>query len=107
MVEFYFTVNKPFVKYANHPITVPRTQVDYADLENKGLDRRELKIQYEHGEWMPGYMHSGSSGYGPFYQLRHSPPYKQLPTLKKGDQVLVKLRQGEGHTLVTITKVDG
>ena len=40
MVRFKFIVNKSFLDWPSHPITVPKSKVDYAKLEAEDLDRR-------------------------------------------------------------------
>src|SRR3954471_8519708 len=71
MVEFTFTVNKSFLSYSSHPITIPRTQVDYSILENENLLGR-VTIVSPSGRIVRGHIYSGTAGFGPYHQIRAS-----------------------------------
>jgi len=91
MLSFRFTINNSFLKYSTHPITVPKTQVQYKLIENEGFSRGDLTIIFPKGERIKGHMYYGMAGYGPYYQIRsytdqHLPKY-----LSRGDKVVVLL----------------
>ena len=74
MLRFTFKVNSSFLSWPSHPITVPRTQIDYSDLEAEGLDRGSLTVVCPDGTSVSGEMYSGTAGYGPYYQIRMGVP---------------------------------
>jgi hypothetical protein len=69
MLRFTFKVNSSFLSSPSHPITVPRTQIDYLDLEGEGLDRGSLTVVCPDGTSVSGKMYSGTAGFGPYYQI--------------------------------------
>jgi hypothetical protein len=72
MVSFDFTVNSSFLSYPSHPITVPKTQVDYHRLERENLGR-EIAIIEPNGMRMAGRLYRSIAGYGEYYQIRIQP----------------------------------
>jgi len=97
MVAFRFTVNDSFLSVSTHPITVPRSQVNYKTLESAQLDRRSYTIIYPKGERLPGRIYSGEAGYGPYYQLTvHANPGHVPRYLKQSDKLFVLLARISG-----------
>lgn len=96
MIHFRFTINKSFLDWPSHPITVPKSKVNYATLEAEGLDRGDLRVQSPDGSTLGGLMYSGKAGYGFYYQIRIDVPDRHsLLRLPLGSQLLVELvRQG-------------
>jgi hypothetical protein len=92
MLAFQFEVNESFLTASNHPITVPRSQLDYRQLEAAGLDQESYTITYPRGERFTARMYAGEAGYGEYYQLFVRAEQGAVPTyLRQGDQLLVLL----------------
>lgn len=81
--HFIFRLNRSFLRYPNHPITVPRSEVDYATLAADELDQGEFRIILPKGERFLAKMYSGVSSYGPYLQLKFSGDERQLPKYLK------------------------
>lgn len=92
VLQFSFVVNKSFLGSNSHPITVPRTQVEYAVIAASHAGNKPLKIVCPNAQTLQGHLYEGVAGYGPYYQIRMdgfvSDP---LYDLRLGDRVLVDL----------------
>ncbi len=107
MVRFRFTVNKSFLDWPTHPITVPKSKVDYTSLEDEGLDDGELRIQTPDGSTSGGLMYSGKAGYGFYYQIRMNvPDGHSLLSLPIGSELIVELERNGKTSLVRLHTVD-
>jgi hypothetical protein len=82
MVAFDFTVNPSFVSYGSHPITVPKSQVNYERLEQEHMGH-EITVIEPSGSRMAGWLSRGVAGYGEYNQIRVRPavrdPLCRLP----------------------------
>ncbi len=97
MISFHFMINHSFLKYTAHPITVPKTQVQYKKMEEEGFERGDLTIIFPKGERFLGHMYYGVSGYGPYYQIR-SHTHKDFPKyLSRGDKIIVILHKDSNN----------
>ncbi|HTZ17012.1 MAG TPA: hypothetical protein VMB78_01100 [Dissulfurispiraceae bacterium] len=68
-VAFNFKINKSFLKYGNHPITVPREF--YPFLAIHGITKKqEARIILPNGSIASAYIHNSTAGYGEYYQIR-------------------------------------
>jgi hypothetical protein len=70
MLKFTFRINRSFLQYRSHPITVPRSQVSY--------DEVERLLRHSNGAWISihgsrplrALLYRGTAGFGPYYQIR-------------------------------------
>lgn len=103
MITFTFEVNRSFLNYFHRPITIPRGQVSYDNLESAGLCSNDLDILCPDGEKMSGKMVYSRAGYGPYYQIRidgfQNDPLSRLP---KGQQVIVEMQKVQGTVEVRL-----
>jgi HKD family nuclease len=103
VVSFRFEVNDSFKNYPGHPKTVPKSQVPYDALRLHGFDSGELTISYANSTPLNGNMHSGTAGYGPYYQIRMSGPTDHLLfALPTGYRLLVRLEGSPGALRVQL-----
>ena len=102
MIAFRFTINESFKTGSTHPITVPKSQVDYSVLSESGLGKGEFTIIFPKGERAHGHMYSGVAGYGPYFQLRfHSG--ESLPRyITEGGKVMVLLYKDSASKFASI-----
>ncbi|MHA1702549.1 MAG: hypothetical protein ACTSWK_09800 [Promethearchaeota archaeon] len=70
MIIFSFSINKSFIKYSSHPLTIPKSQVNYTNLTNFKLDDGDYIIIFPKCEILSGYIYSGNAGYGGYYQIK-------------------------------------
>ncbi|MGH7630205.1 MAG: hypothetical protein ACREOF_12675 [Gemmatimonadales bacterium] len=70
MVGFGFRVNHSFLFYPAHPITVPRSQVDYGMVREMLLHDCDVWIIVPNATPVRGIIYQGYAGYGPYYQIR-------------------------------------
>jgi hypothetical protein len=94
MQRFNFKVNSSFLSWPSHPITVPKTQIDYLKLEKEGLDQGTLRVVCPDGTTVSGDMYSGTAGYGPYYQIRMVVPQNHsVLKLPIGSRLSVELER--------------
>ncbi len=91
MTSFRFTLNDSFKAYSTHPITVPKSRVDYSLLRKEGLDQGDLTIVFPRGERVRGHMYHNKAGFGPYYQIRTYTDQLIPSYLRERDKVLVIL----------------
>jgi hypothetical protein len=70
MIQFPFRVNASFKGYRSHPITVPRTRVNYFTLAGETGWKREGLLHLPDGTHVPVQLYWGTAGFGPYVQLR-------------------------------------
>ena len=92
MQRFRFKVNSSFLSWPSHPITVPRSQIDYIALEREGLHEGSLRVVCLDGTTVNGEMYSGTAGFGPYYQIKMVVPKAHaLLELPIGYRLLVEM----------------
>lgn len=102
MIEFNFTVNRSFIDYNNHPITIPKYL--YADLQVQGLENGVALIVGPEGSTFTGSIYSGIAGFGEYYQIRfHSTNHPSIASLVEGDKLLVQMMKENENLVVRLT----
>jgi hypothetical protein len=103
MIYFNFAANDSFLLQSAHPITIPRSRVNYADLVAQGLGKGPLIVTYPRGERLQGVMYSGVAGFGAYYQIQARSDRGRFPKyLKKGDRLLVVLLRANNQFQVIL-----
>ena len=97
MIIFRFKINDSFINYYTHPITVPKSQVDYNQLVRENLDSGDLNIIFPKGEILKGHMYYGISGYGAYYQIRTYPKQNTPGYLLKNENLIILLLKYSFH----------
>jgi len=104
MIRFTFKVNNSFLNGGTHPLTVPKTQVDYLKLERDGYVG-PATIVTPTGMRMRGQVYSGTAGYGPYYQIRvESKSADPLKRLVLGETLLVEMQRVDGQTVISLAQ---
>jgi len=62
-LHFRFRVNQSFLGYPGHPITIPKTEVDYKRLESELLHQGEFIVIFPKGERLTAKMYHGDAGW--------------------------------------------
>ena len=68
MVNFKFQLNRSFLEYRSHPITVPRRYM--SDLEHANLEPGRVTIVDPNGRAYSGRLYRGEGSGGAYYQVR-------------------------------------
>jgi hypothetical protein len=101
MVEFAFTINRSFLHYSSHPITIPRTQVDYSTLDKENL-LGAVTIILPSGRTVRGQVYSGTAGFGPYHQIRASSPTNAFADLELGSQIVVRMERNHSGVVARL-----
>lgn len=70
MIRFRFKVGNAFLNYLHRPITIPKSQVSYNDIEAQQLHSDNIRVICPNGERMAGCIIYSTAGYGPYYQIK-------------------------------------
>ena len=104
MFSFVFETNMSFMDYPSHPITVPRSKVDYDSFGTMCRHVETATVIHPRGERIPGhaYEYRRRSGYV-YYQIRHRMTGIQLPDYHEiGKQLLVVVVPVASHVYMTL-----
>lgn len=104
MISFNFKVNKSFLQNSKHPITIPKSSVDYGIIENMDTMLSKAIIVCPDSTKLQGRVYSGRAGYGPYFQIQmqgdaRDPLYK----IEKGQNLLVQIQKTEENVLIFLT----
>jgi hypothetical protein len=102
--HFEFEIGHSFVTYDSHPITVPRGEVDYKQLESERLHQGKFVLVFPKGERATARMCCGRTRQrGRYYQLRFTDTNRRLPAyIQEGQRAHVLLARisGENHAIL-------
>ncbi len=70
MISFNFKVNKSFLDNRSHPITIPKSEVDYEKIKNLNVESSPVTIICHDSSKLSGKIYRGVAGYGLYYQIR-------------------------------------
>lgn len=104
-ITFTFTINKSFLKYSSHPITVPREF--YPFLAIHGITKKqEAKMILPNGSIATAYIHYSTAGYGEYYQIRIRNFYSGIGVadLRIGNKVRVELFKDGDTASIELTR---
>lgn len=105
MITFEFRINDSFLSYPGHPVTVPRSQVDYGEVEKLLSNGDEVWVHLPHVGAYKGLIYHGRAGYGPYYQIRLLEAVPIILTgLETGQRVEVLLFQAEDRVEVHVRR---
>lgn len=91
-LHFRFRINKSFLGYSSHPITVPRGDVNYERLRDENLHQGDFAVVFPQGERATARMYPGNSSWGPYHQLRFRGEHRDIPKyVKDGNDIFVVL----------------
>lgn len=103
MATFEFTVNQSFLEASGHPITVPKSQLDYKLLLSLGLDHKNLVVVLPKGERYEAEIYHGEAGYGEYFQIRFHGGDRSLPPyLKMNDHLIIIFTKAAAKSLAVL-----
>lgn len=101
-VTFNFKVNKSFLNYSSHPLTIPIEFYEFLDI-HKILENQDATFVFPDGSTAVGYIYHGTSGWGIYRQIKIRNQYAGggVARLRVGDKVKVEIyKEGE------LTRID-
>lgn len=105
-LQFPFRLNKSFVNYNHHPITIPKAY--YEQLESLGFESDNVLIICPYGS-ARGFLYSSEAGYGHYYQIvarGGSYPEDPLSNFKVDQTVLVEIERINNVVQVKLSPVE-
>ena len=104
MISFDFKVNKSFLQNPSHPITIPKSSVDYKIIESMDVVSFDAIIICPDSTKWKGKIYQGIAGYGPYYQIRME-GYAQDPLYKieKNKNLLIQIQESKTNVLIFLT----
>ncbi|MEW6028492.1 MAG: PIN-like domain-containing protein [Chloroflexota bacterium] len=89
-IQFTFKINKSFVNYNHHPITIPRAFYD--QIEASGFESDSVLITSPYGS-VRGAIYSSEAGYGRYFQIvmRGGSQEDPLSNFRIGQTILVEI----------------
>jgi hypothetical protein len=108
MVKFIFRVNGSFLRYPSHPITIPRSRVDYARVEEILGNKEEVWIGIVGTATARGIIYSGRSGWGEYLQIQaREPMYLGRDWLQLGKLVEVLIFEADRRVEIHVRPWSG
>lgn len=103
MISFLFRVNESFRGYPSHPITIPKSQVNYADVDRLTAGATHITVQFPNKGRIPARILCGVAGYGEYRQIRTSLPAGwPIAIARQGQLVDVQMMRLENHVEITV-----
>ena len=111
MIMFLFKVNKSFLKYVNHPITIPRKYENVLErdiLNNSRYENTDITIISPTGKKLAGFIYAGKAGYGKYYQIKVSgqSPSDNVGDYKLGEVLSVLIEKDTNNIVVRTLLLD-
>lgn len=88
-VTFRFKINKSFLKYSAHPLTIPKEYYSFLDM-HKISAGQDMSVVFPDGSSATSYIYHGSTPeWGAYRQIKIRNPYsgQGLAALKEGDMI--------------------
>lgn len=92
-INFKFTINKSFLSYSNHPITIPKEFYPFLDI-HAIIKNKEATIVFPDGSTAEGFIYYLNEGWGgEYHQIRMRNPYSGvgISNYKVGDVIRVEI----------------
>jgi hypothetical protein len=107
-VTFPFQINMSFLKYGNHPITIPKEFYSFLSLHRIPINQ-DMTISFPDGSTSICYIYQGKAGYGDYYQIKLRHPFTGsgvgVSQFKKGDGVRVELLKAENRPSIRLSRL--
>jgi len=91
-ITFDFKINKSFLGYPNHPLTIPKEFYSFLDIHGIKINQ-DATVVFPDGSTATGYIHYSKAGWGEYYQIRIRTPYSGvgISRFKVGDIIKVEI----------------
>ena len=108
-VTFPFQINMSFLRYGNHPITIPKEFYSFLNLHRIPISQ-DMKISFPDGSTSICYIYQGKAGWGPFYQIKLRHPYAGtgigVSQFRQGDRIKVELLKTENGARIQLSRLE-
>jgi hypothetical protein len=99
-ISFPFKINMSFLKYGNHPITIPKEFYGFLTTHDIAANQ-DLQILFPDGSTAIGYIYEGKAGWGKYYQIKvkqsSSGTGIGVSQFQQGDRIMVEILKTEGR----------
>ena len=105
---FPFRINMSFLKYGNHPITIPKEFYSFLNL-HRIKPNQDMSISFPDGSTALGYIYRGNAGFGEYYQIKLRHPFTGgigVSQFRQGDRIKVELLKTQNRTRITIFEAE-
>lgn len=107
MITFKFKVGKSFLKYTNHPITIPRAynkKLVEEIYDGTGKNTIKVRITTPTERIIDGEIYYGIAGWGPFYQIKvlGNYPSDYFGNIQMGDVLNIAIKKGDINIQIII-----
>jgi hypothetical protein len=107
-VTFSFKINMSFLKYGNHPITIPKEFYSFLNLHGISTNQ-DMSVSFPDGSTSLGYIYRGNAGYGEYYQIKLRHPFTGtgigVSQFKQGDHIKVELLKTESRARIQLSRL--
>ncbi len=105
-VTFNFKVNRSFLNYPSHPLTIPKEFYAFLDI-HKILENQDATVVFTDGSTAVGYIYRGTAGWGEFRQIKIRNQYAGggIARLGVGDMVKVEIYKEGGVTRIDLSNL--
>lgn len=103
-INFTFVVNNSFLKYNNHPLTIPKEFNPFLNIKESS-NNFEAIIVFPDGSSAASYIHNSRSGWGEYFQIRIRSPYtgNGINVFRTGDVINVAVTRDIGKMRIILS----
>ena len=103
-INFYFKINKSFLNYSAHPLTIPKEFYAFLDIHGI-LKKQDATIVFPDGSTAAGYICCSKAGWGVYHQIKIRSSYSGtgMSGLKIGDTIKVEIYKIDEKTRIELT----
>lgn len=103
-INFTFVVNNSFLKYNNHPLTIPKEFNPFLNIKESS-NNFEAIIVFPDASSAAAYIHNSRSGWGEYFQVRIRSPYtgSGIRAFKTGDAINVAITRDIGKMRIILS----
>jgi hypothetical protein len=106
-ITFNFKINKSFLNYPQHPLTIPKEFYPFLDMHGI-IKKQEATVAFPDNSTAEGYIQYSNAGWGEYHQIKIRSPYSGagISGLKIGDVMKVEIYKVAENTHIELSKPD-
>ena len=103
-ITFDFKINKSFLDYPAHPLTIPKEFYAFLDIHGI-LKKQDATVVFPDGSTAAGYIRCSKAGWGVYHQIKIRSPYSGagISGLKIGDAIKVEIFKIDERTRIELS----